>query len=108
MMLSDDELLHIEGEPPENYDPEEARRQLAEYGDVYRYQLVQAIELEERAQMLTEQGQVEPWQDVLGTPDWNGGFIGAFREVAASLRCGQYLPGGMLFDHVAPPIEPSE
>lgn len=108
MMLSDDELLHIEGEPPGNYDPQEARRQLAEYGDIHRYQLVPAIELEEQAQMLTEQGHIEPWQDVLGTPDWNASRIAAFAEVAGLLRCGQYLPGGICFDSVVPRIEPSD
>ena len=104
MMLSDDELLHIDGEPPENFDLEEARQALRQHGDIYRYQLVAAIQLEERAQMFEEQ--TGESAALLGTPEFVAGRIHALREVAANLRCGSYLPGGDLLDRVLPHIGP--
>jgi hypothetical protein len=108
MMLSDDELLHINGKEPEGYDPLEARRDLAEYGDTYRYQLVAAIHYEELAQMFTEQKEIKPYQKALGSPDYVDGLILAYSQVAGSLRCGDFLPGGLAFDLIAPPIRPSD
>ena len=104
MMLSDDELLHIEGEPPENYDPEEARSLLTEHGDFYRQQLVQAIHLKELVKTYTYQASLEPWQAALGTPDWNSGRIETWRDLAGALHCGLYLPGGICWDDVVPRV----
>jgi len=99
-MLSDDELLHIEGEPPEGYDPAEARQALAGHGDAYRYQLVAAIHLEGLARMFEEQIALN--QKSLGTPEFVAGRILSLREVAGNLRCGEFLPGGLLFDEITP------
>ncbi len=108
MMLSDDELLHINGEPPEGYDPAEARRNLVKHGDAYRYQLVAAIHYEELAQMFSEQREIKPYQKELGTPDYVAGLILAYSQVAGSLRTGSFLPGGHPFDMVVPRIEPGD
>lgn len=102
MMLSDDELLHIDGELPEGYDPDDARRALAEHGDAYRFQLVAAIHYEELVTMFSEQKEIKPYQDVLGTPDYVNGLIEAYRQVAGSLRSGSFLPGGGPFREVVP------
>jgi hypothetical protein len=101
MMLSDDELLHIEGEPPENYDAAEARRALEQHGEAYRYQLVAAIDLEDRAQMFSEQRLSEELGCGYG-PVYVDGRAHALREVAAALRRGDYLPDGWLFNSVVP------
>lgn len=44
--------------------------------------------------------------DLPGTPEFVAGRIHALREVAANLRCGEYLPGGGLLDFVLPHIDP--
>ena len=97
-MLSDAELFDFNAALLEDYDDERAHANLKRYGDAFRFQLVLALFLDE-------------WVDVLKDPESAGyersmgehelrGWVWALQGVADSLRSGDYLPGGCIFEHV--------
>jgi hypothetical protein len=92
MTLSDDELLDFDKSQMPIYDPAKAERALVEHGNAYRYQLVTARHIERWAGRLDKAGP-------LGVdPAWEQGFEKALRDIAAHLRQGDYLPGGVPYD----------
>ena len=92
MPLADDELFDFDHSRLVNFDLESARRQLAENGDSFRAQLIAALWIEGWRRRAAE--------DELPTQNdaWREGFDTALREVAAHLRQGDLIPGGVLHD----------
>lgn len=92
-MLSDDELLDFDGSRYAHYDESEARRRLAEFGDVFRAQLVAAR-------------WIEGWRQRMGdadsptttfSPEWWSGHDQALGDIIAHLRQGDLAPDGVLY-----------
>ena len=99
MALTDDELLDFDEKRLVDYDPVKAERALAEHGDAFRYQLVAARHLEQwanRADVRTLTNDVR----------FTDGLVDALRGVAAHLRQGDYLPGGVQYDETVGPRWP--
>ncbi len=94
MLLTDEDLLNFDHDAIEHFDLDDAQDALDEYGDVYRAQLVTAHWLDRWAKRL---GDVDSIDD----PKFDEGFAKALREVAAYLRQGDLIPGGVLFEDVA-------
>jgi|SRR5215216_366391 len=93
MPMTDDELLDFDAEGIPDYEPEQARRNLEEHGDAFRYQLIVARHLQDWAAR-AEVTKRSPTTDI----SWVDGQARTLREVAAHLRAGQYLPGGSLYE----------
>ncbi len=93
MAVSDKELLKFDATRIRNYDRAKAQRDLKKHGDAFRHQLVVARHLEEWADR-DEVAAKSPTSD----KTWLAGHANALRDVAARLRKGDYLPGGMLYD----------
>lgn len=89
MTLNDDDLLDFDYKVLAN--PRAGRVLLEQHGDPYRYQLVIARHLDGWADR-NEKG--FPGTD----KQFTDGFALALQEVAAHLRQGDYLPGGILYD----------
>jgi hypothetical protein len=101
MHPTDDELLSFDFAALGDFDVDDARRQLKTFGDAYRFQLVAALDLERRADELGRPGATAlywPKPDVEQVHSYQA----ALRDVAAWLRCGEFLPGGWVFDHMSP------
>ncbi len=94
MALTDDELLDFDHRALADFDLEAARRALAEHRDAYRAQLVTARWIDGWRERI-ERRRGEPTGD---SEDWHDGFDFAARELAAHLRQGDFLPGGVLYE----------
>jgi hypothetical protein len=92
MSLTDDDLFDFDHARLVHFDLESARRQLAENGGTFRAQLVAALWIEGWRQRAA--GDELPTQ----SDDWREGFDTALREVAAHIRQGDLIPGGVLHD----------
>ncbi len=96
MGLTDDELLDFDRQRLEGYDAAETERALVEHGDVFRAQLVAARWIDGWRQRMAEDV-ASPTS--LGPEDpYHAGRDEALREVAAHLRLGDLLPGGVLYE----------
>jgi hypothetical protein len=95
MALTDDQLLDFDAGRYASYDEGNARETLAgEHGDAYRAQLVAARWVEGwRERTLAE----DPVGSGDASEDWLRGWDEALREVAAHLRQGDLIPGGVLY-----------
>jgi hypothetical protein len=92
MSLTDEDLFDFDQDRLAHFDLKSARSQLAEHSDAFRAQLVAAQWIEgwrERAAADELPTQSENWRE---------GFDSALREVAAHLRQGDLIPGGVLHD----------
>jgi hypothetical protein len=89
---SEDDLLDFDHSRLAHFDVNDARRKLAEQGQVYRAQLVAARWIEGWRERLAE--------DYIShaSEEWGRGFDQALREVTAHLRQGDLIPGGVLHD----------
>lgn len=94
MTISDDELLDFETDLLADWDDARARRLLVEQPDVYRNHLIVARFIDEWVEELMD----EP---VISSVDFHSGYIEGVRELAAHLRQGDFVVGGMLHDHIA-------
>jgi hypothetical protein len=92
MPLTDDELFGFDHSRHADFDAAAAKRRLAEQGGAYRAQLVAARWIDGwRERMEEDEGSMQ-------SEDWHEGFNYAMREIAAHLRQGDLLPGGVLHD----------
>lgn len=95
MLLTDQDLLNFDHATIQHFDLGEAQDILEdEHADIYRAQLVTAHWLDGWAERLSE-------GDSLDDPKFDEGFTKALREVAAHLRQGDLIPGGVIFEDVA-------
>src|SRR4051794_40187994 len=95
MPLTDEELWDFDHGRLADFDLSQAKAKLAGHGDIYRVQLVAARF-------------VDGWRDRMNemkeSPSnrhddtWYDGFNYAMREVAAHLRQGDLIPGGILYE----------
>lgn len=93
--MTDDQLLDFDHSRLAHFDLEEARSTLARLGDVYRAQLVAARWIDGWRDRMERRGE-SPTH--LRSEDYDAGFDQALREVAAHLRQGDLVPGGILHD----------
>lgn len=97
MKLTDEQLLDFDVSRIATYRPGQGDRLLAEHGDLYRSQLLIARWIDgwrERAGARHEQvGDSSAMSD-----DWEAGWDAALRDIAAHLRSGDLVPGGVLHD----------
>lgn len=93
MALSDDDLLNFDHKRLADFDAKRAKRALQEQGDAFRPQLVTAHFLDGWRGRMVRPSMIEHH-----SPEWYEGFEYAMREVAAHLRQGDLLPGGILHD----------
>jgi hypothetical protein len=90
MALSDDDLLSFDHDRLAHFDADDARKALAEQRDAYRSQLVAARWIDFWLEGLArDHGSDERFHE---------GFMQGLREVAANLRQGDLIPGGVLHD----------
>jgi len=92
MPLTDDDLFDFDQSRHADFDAGAARRRLGEQGGAYRPQLVAALWID---------GWRERMEEGVGSmqsEDWHEGFNYAMREIAAHLRQGDLIPGGILHD----------
>lgn len=95
MTLDDDRLLDFDAERLSHYDADEAHDTLAgEDGDLFRNHLLIAKWIDRWIENMA--GDV-----VYGDPENQQGFEQALRELAAHLRQGDFVPGGVLHDDIA-------
>ena len=92
MPLTDDDLFDFDHGRLADFDLSEAKRQLAEKGEVYRAQLVAAHWIEGWRERLEED------ESPTKNEEWSDGYVTALREVTAHLRQGDLIPGGILHD----------
>lgn len=92
MALTDDELLDFDHDRLAHFNLGDARQQLAESRDAFRSQLVAARWLDGWRERMGEDA------SLTHSADWQDGFNSALREVAAHLRQGDLIPGGVLHD----------
>jgi hypothetical protein len=93
MGLTDADLLKFDAKRLEDFDRKKAEETLrGEHGDVYRAQLVAAL-------------WIDFWREGLVSnnlpgyePAWLEGFEEGMREVAAHLRQGDLIPGGIFYE----------
>jgi hypothetical protein len=97
--LSDQELLDFNAALMLAYDDEEAHKSLEKCGDAFRYQLVMALHLDAwAARLLEDEGALA--REGL-SPGETRGWVTALQELAAQIRQGAYLPGGIHFEDIA-------
>lgn len=97
MTLSDAQLFDFNAALMEDYDDEKARADLEEHGDVFRAQLIAALYLSDLAETLADPNDpTYKSMDALKVSGW----VDSLRHVAAYLRQGYYLPGGMHYEEV--------
>lgn len=90
--LTDEDLFDFDQGRLAHFDLESAEGKLAEHGNAFRAQLVAARWIEGwRERMQEDEGSLQ-------SEDWRDGFDSALREVAAHLRQGDLIPGGVLHD----------
>src|SRR4051794_4955973 len=94
MALSDDELLDFNEKELDHFDRTQARASLAKHGDAFRLQLITARHLEFWAKEL------ESHKSISSDAQRDAGVVWGLRQVAANLRQGDYLPGGVFYDQV--------
>ena len=88
---TDEELLDFDASRMANFDAERAAELLAEQRDLYRNHLIVARWICGWADRMEEDGE-------LGSQDQRDSFVLALREVAAHLRQGDLVPGGVLYE----------
>lgn len=94
MLVTDQDLLNFDHDAIQHFDLGDAQDALDEHGDTYRAQLVAAYWLDGWAERLR-------LSRSLDDPKFDEGFVSALGEVAAHLRQGDLIPGGVLFEDVA-------
>src|SRR5687767_4259964 len=94
MALTDDQLFDFDHNRLADFDIKRARALLQERGDVYRAQLVAARWIDGWRQGMTD----DPGLTGLRGEEYSEGFDQALREIAAHLRQGDLIPGGILHD----------
>jgi hypothetical protein len=93
--LTDPELLDFNAALMADYDEERAHENLERYGDVFRYQLLMALDISQWAESLADpRGPTRNAMDARQMLGW----VDALQNVAACLRQGDYLPGGSRFE----------
>jgi hypothetical protein len=93
MTLSDNELLDFDESGLAMADAGDARRLLHEHGDVFRAQLVAARWIDGYLERREREVQ-SPTSD----PRFEEAVRDTWRDIAANLRQGHFLPGGRLFE----------
>jgi hypothetical protein len=93
MTLSDNELLDFDASQLAMADAGDARRLLHEHGDVFRAQLVAARWIDGYLERL-ERAAESPTSDLR----FKEGVKDTLRDIAAHLRQGDFLPGGLLYE----------
>lgn len=93
--LRDDDLFDFDHQRLADFDPDRARATLSRLGDVYRAQLVAARWIDGWRERMERRGE-SPTH--LRSDDYDEGFDQALREIAAHLRQGDLVPGGILHD----------
>ncbi len=91
-MLSDDELLAFDASEYADYEEAKARKALAEQREAYRPQLVAAHWIDSWLERL---GEGSP---PFATEEEETGFRNALENMAAYMRQGDLIPGGVLHD----------
>ena len=92
-MLSDNELLDFDASGLAMAESGDARRLLREHGDVFRAQLVAARWIDGYLER-QRRGEESPTYD----PRFEEAATAAWRDIAAQLRQGDFLPGGRLYE----------
>jgi hypothetical protein len=92
MALSDDELLDFDMKRLGGLE-RAPRRLLEELGDAYRYQLIAARWIQQRADSTESRSDVTE-----ADQHFFNGYEQALREVIAHLRQGDFLPGGQVYE----------
>jgi hypothetical protein len=93
--LTDEALLDFDHKRLAHFDAREARRTLTEQRDVFRAQLVAARWIDGWRERMADRSE-SPTH--LRSPEYDEGYHDALREVAAHLRQGDLIPGGILHD----------
>lgn len=88
---TDEELLDFDTGLMANWEPERAAQLLAEQHDLYRNHLIVARWVCGWADRMEE-------DEELGSPEQRSSFVLALREVAAHMRQGDLVPGGILYE----------
>jgi len=100
MELFDSELLDFNARNILDYDDARAHAALEEFGDAFRYQLVAALHLDGWADRLEDDdNQVRNTLDPVEIRGW----VTSLRNIAATIRMGQYLPVGDAYEQVQRP-----
>jgi hypothetical protein len=97
MRLTDKELFDFDHDRLAAFDLSTAEETLRSKGDVFRAQLVAARWIEEWRGRTREDRFLER------NEEWREGWDTALREVAAHLRQGDLVPGGVLHDETDSP-----
>ena len=102
MSLTDEELFGFDHKRLAHFKRREAQDLLdGEHGDAYRTQLVAALWIDGWRERMEEREE-SPTGHIGGrTNEWYEGFEYAMREIAAHLRQGDLIPGGVLYDETA-------
>lgn len=93
---TDNELLNFDHKRLATFDAKAARRALRDQREAFEPQLVTAHFLDGWRERMVRPSIIEHH-----SPEWYEGFDYAMREVAAHLRQGDFLPGGILHDEQA-------
>ena len=97
MPFSDQRLFDFNAALMEDYDDAKAHADLETYGDAFRFQLVAALDLDDWAERLEDPD--SPLTRTLDELEIRG-WVNATRQLAAYLRQGYYLPGGVQYERV--------
>lgn len=101
MSLTDTQLFDFDHKRLADFNLKEAQATLAgEHGDVYRTQLVAALWIDGWLERMDEHAD-SVMASIGHSEDYNKGFRDALREVAAHLRQGDLIRGGILHDETA-------
>jgi hypothetical protein len=95
MQLTDQELLDFDQRRLADFKLKRAQSTLAgKHGDTYRVQLLDALWIDGWRERLMEDKE----SPTAHPAEWYDGAEFAFREIAAHLRQGDLLPGGILYE----------
>jgi hypothetical protein len=94
MALTNKDLFDFDHARLADFDLARERQKLADQGPAYRAQLVTAKWIDGWRERMAKQKESPTAHD----EDWYEGFDFAAREMAAHLRQGDLLPGGILHD----------
>lgn len=95
MALTDEQLLDFDHDRLAHFELDKAQQALSEQRDAYRPQLVLACWIDGWRERMAAHEKSPTGSNEEG---WIDGFDYAARELAANLRQGDFLPGGVLHD----------